>query len=36
MDPWAREALQPWLTERTKLPIGPLICVIAGPTRGHP
>ena len=35
MDPWAWEALQPWLAERAKLPIGPLFCVIVGATRGH-
>ena len=35
MDAWAWEALQPWLAQRTKLPVGPLFCVIIGPTRGH-
>ena len=35
MDPWGWSALQPWLTERATLPVGPLFCVIAGPTRGH-
>jgi hypothetical protein len=35
MDPWGWSALQPWLGERAKLPVGPLFCVIAGPTRGH-
>jgi site-specific recombinase XerD len=35
MDPWGWLALQPWLHERAKLPVGPLFCVIAGPTRGH-
>ena len=35
MDAWAWEALQPWLAERAKLPVGPLFCVIVGPTRGH-
>ena len=34
MDAWAWEALQPWLAERAKLPVGPLFCVIVGPTRG--
>jgi site-specific recombinase XerD len=35
MDAWAWSAFQPWLTERAKLPVGPLFCVIVGPTRGH-
>ena len=35
MDPWGWSALQAWLSERPKLPVGPLFCVIAGPTRGH-
>ena len=25
----------PWRSERATLPVGPLFCVIAGPTRGH-
>src|SRR5213078_4629617 len=35
MDAWAWSALEPWLLERTKLPVGPLFCVIVGPTCGH-
>jgi site-specific recombinase XerD len=35
MDPRGWSALQPWLTERAKLPVGPLFCVIVGPTHGH-
>jgi site-specific recombinase XerD len=35
MDPWGWSALQPWMAERAKLPVGPLFCVIVGPTRGH-
>jgi site-specific recombinase XerD len=35
MDPWGWSALQPWLAERSKLPVGPLLCVIVGPTGGH-
>lgn len=35
MDPWGWSALQPWLTERAKLPVGPLFCVIVETTRGH-
>jgi integrase len=33
MDMWAWGALRPWLTERKQLPVGPLFCVIDGPTR---
>jgi len=36
MDEWAWEQLQPWLDLRLDLPIGPLLCVINGPTRGRP
>jgi site-specific recombinase XerD len=36
MDDWASTQLRPWLDERVKLPAGPLLCVIDGPTRGHP
>jgi integrase len=35
MDAWGFEQLRPWLAERAKLPIGPLFCVIDGPTRGR-
>ena len=35
MDAWGWSALEPWLAERAKLPVGPLFCVIVGPTRGH-
>jgi hypothetical protein len=35
MDAWGWSALGPWLSERARLPVGPLFCVIAGPTRGH-
>lgn len=35
MDAWGWSALGPWLAERAGLPVGPLFCVIAGPTRGH-
>jgi site-specific recombinase XerD len=35
MDAWAWFALQPWLAARSKLPPGPLFCMIVGPTRGH-
>jgi site-specific recombinase XerD len=36
MDEWAWEQLQPWLDLRLELPVGPLFCVINGPTRGRP
>jgi site-specific recombinase XerD len=36
MDDWAWEQLEPWLTARVELPIGPLFWVINGPTRGRP
>jgi integrase len=36
MDAWGFEQLRPWLSERGRLPIGPLLCVIDGPTRGRP
>jgi hypothetical protein len=31
MDDWAWEQLQPWMTTRVQLPVGPLFCVITGP-----
>ena len=34
MDMWAWNALRPWLTARATLPVGPMFCVIDGPTRG--
>jgi hypothetical protein len=36
MDPWGWEQLRPWLAARIELPVGPLFCVIDGPTRGRP
>lgn len=36
MDQWGFEQLRRWLSERERLPIGPLFCVIDGPTRGRP
>jgi site-specific recombinase XerD len=36
MDDWAWQELQPWLTVRLELPVGPLFCVITGPTCGRP
>jgi integrase len=35
MDAWAWSAIEPWLADRLKLPVGPLFCVIDGPTRGR-
>jgi hypothetical protein len=32
----AWEQLRPWLAARVDLPVGPLFCVIDGPTRGRP
>ena len=34
-DAWGWEQLQPWLAARGELPIGPLFCVIDGPTCGR-
>jgi site-specific recombinase XerD len=36
MDDWGFEQLRPWLAARVKLAVGPLFCVIDGPTRGRP
>jgi integrase len=36
MDAWGWEQLRPWLACRRDLPVGPLFCVIDGPTRGRP
>jgi site-specific recombinase XerD len=35
MDGWAWEQLQPWLAARLEFPVGPLFCVVLGPTRGR-
>ena len=35
MDAWAWSAIEPWLAARPELPVGPLLCVIDGPTRGR-
>jgi integrase len=35
MDRWGWDELQPWLELRLQLPVGPLLCVINGPTRGR-
>jgi integrase len=36
MDDWGWEHLRPWLTDRAGLPVGPLFCIIDGPTCGRP
>jgi site-specific recombinase XerD len=36
MDAWGWEQLRPWLKARAELPVGPLFCVIDGPTRVRP
>jgi integrase len=36
MDEWGWEQLRPWLIARAELPVGPLFCIIDGPTRGRP
>jgi site-specific recombinase XerD len=35
MDAWGWEQLLPWLELRRELPVGPLLCVINGTTRGR-
>jgi site-specific recombinase XerD len=34
MDAWSWSAIDPWLADRLKLPVGALFCVIDGPTGG--
>jgi site-specific recombinase XerD len=36
MDPWGWDHLRPWLVLRMAMPVGPLLRVIDGPTRGRP
>jgi site-specific recombinase XerD len=36
MDRWGWDHLRPWLELRPAMPVGPLLCVIDGPTRGRP
>ena len=36
MDEWAWAQLRPWLARRPELPVGPLFCIIASPSRGRP
>ena len=35
MDAWGWEQLEPWLDVRRTFPVGPLLCVINGATRGR-
>jgi hypothetical protein len=35
MDGWGWEQLQPWQRLRVQFPVGPLFCVIHGPTAGR-
>ncbi len=35
IDAWGWEQLQPWLESRLELPVGPLFCIVTGPTRGR-
>jgi integrase len=35
MDDWAWEHVNTWTTRRIQLPIGPLFCILDGPTRGR-
>lgn len=36
MDDWGWEQLRPWVEHRALMPVGPLFCVVNGPTRGRP
>jgi site-specific recombinase XerD len=36
MDRWGWEHLRPWLELRIGMPVGPLLCVVEGRTRGRP
>ncbi len=36
MDDWGWEHLTSWTRVRLELPVGPLFCIIEGPTRGRP
>jgi site-specific recombinase XerD len=35
MDDWAWEHIEPWLKIRVELPVGPLFCIVSGPTCGR-
>src|ERR1039458_5737720 len=36
MDGWGWRELEPWIEYRRQLPVGPLFCVLHGPSRGRP
>jgi site-specific recombinase XerD len=36
LDAWGWRTLDPWLEDRRQLPVGPLFCVLHGPSRGRP
>jgi integrase len=36
IDDWAWEELRHWLSVRVEQPVGPLFCILTGPTRGPP
>lgn len=36
MDGWAWDQVEPWRAARRAFPVGPLFCVITGPTAGRP
>jgi integrase/recombinase XerD len=36
MDDWAWEQFGRWIAARQAFPVGPLLCVISGPTAGRP
>lgn len=36
VDDWGWEQLRSWLGRRIELPVGPLFCVVQGPTTGAP
>jgi site-specific recombinase XerD len=36
MDDWGWEHLNRWIDRRLELPVGPLFCIVDGPTRGRP
>ena len=36
MDEWAWSQVAPWRDARTSYPVGPLFCVVRGPTAGGP
>jgi integrase len=35
IDAWGWEQLEPWLDVRRRFPVGPLLCVVNGATRGR-